>query len=303
MPARSLPVWLVTALALVGCGGSTDIPRPSGERVWAEPVDQCALGAAYTDVLGITAFDTTPTGSLLCGNAAASLQCSFYNNWDTKHSPEGPNGVEKGSDCQHEILNGQFVESGVVEVLKTGPETTERCGESVSALHFTAANLGMCVGKNGRRGWGSSYEIDFGPSSAKAAIDASEWDGFYFWVKRGSPSSESSIIVLTVDNFGAGASEQTDPVTGAEVSCVSADPLVATLPEADISKCDPFAAGVTLTDDWTFVPIRFADLKQKGFGTTAPLGLETSKLLRLQFLVTAGNWDFWLDDVTFFRDP
>jgi hypothetical protein len=300
---RALAPALVALAGLLAaaCGGASDVPRPSSERVLATPPNQCDLAAAYTDTLSVTAFDGQGT-TVLCGNPPDVI-CSFYTNEDTAHAPHGSL-EDSGSDCVHQIYDGQFVDGGVNELAaNVVPEPSERCGQATSVGHFTAANLGMCVGSNGRRGWGAGYEIDFGPSAAKAPIDASPWDGYSFWIKRGPGASEGSIIVLTVDNFGAGVVEQVDPATGQAVSCASKEPAIQALAEPDASKCDPFAAGVTISDDWTFVPIRFAELRQKGFGMPAPEGLDVSQLLRLQFLVTAGNWDFYLDDVAFFREP
>jgi len=289
--------------AAAACGGSSDVPRPSGERVLAAAVDQCALAATYTDTDLITSFDSV-NGLTQCGKPP-DLRCTFYQNEDTAHAPEDEFG-QKGSDCIDEInRDGQLVESGVVETLTRQTEMTDRCGAGTSALHFVGTNVSMCYGTNGRHGWGASYEIDFGTQSTKAPIDASQWDGLAFWVKKGAGPSQRALIVLAVDTFAAnfqGATEP-DPLTGAPVSCVSADPLQDPLPEPDSPKCDPFSAGVTLTDDWTFVPIRFADLRQKGFGVPAPDGLDLTKLLRIQFLVNAGDWDFWLDDVSLFREP
>jgi len=299
MLVRALSGSLFTALSLAwaGCGGATDLPRPSGERPLAPPPDQCALAAAYTDTQSIATFDPRGTDDKACGSL--DLPCVFYPNHDTKHSP----GVE-GSDCQEDILNGQLVkDSGLVETFSITPGAEQRCGYPTNAMHFLAANLSMCVGTNGRRGWGLGWEVDFGTNSVKAPIDASAWDGFSFWVKKGSGPSDSSIIVAAIDHFAVGGFKETDPKTGEEVFCSSSDPAQTALPEADSAKCDPFAVGVSLTSDWTFVAVRFSDMRQKGFGVTAPNGLDTSDLWRLQVLASAGNWDFWLDDIAFFRDP
>jgi hypothetical protein len=287
-----------------GCGGATDVPRVEDDRVLATPARSCDVAQTYTDAVSITTFDQSGF-SIACGTPD-EVVCSFYQNSDMRHAPNGmidDDPDEPSYDCQSLILNGKLVESGVVESSKWAAEMTERCDGETSALHFTATNLSMCYGSNGRRGWGGSYEIDFGPSSMKAPIDASAWDGFSFWVRRGAGSEQSSIIVLAVDRFASGNVEVTDPVTGELVACASGDPAVQPLAEPDFNKCDPFAVGVTLTDEWTFVPVYFSEMRQKGFGMPAPLGLDTTELLRLQFLVTAGDWDLWLDDVSFFRAP
>jgi hypothetical protein len=304
--ARALGIVLVgfAGLASAACGGATDVPRLEDDRVLATAPLSCDVAETYTNKVAITAFDQSGF-SIACGTPG-EVVCSFYQNNDMRHSPNGTiddDPADPSYDCQSLISNGQIVESGVIESSKWVADTKERCGQSTSALHFTAENLSMCFGSNGRRGWGGSYEVDFGPANMKAPIDASAWDGFSFWVRRGAGNKQGSIIVLAVDRFASGNVEATDPVTGEVVSCSSGDPAVQALAEPDFSKCDPFAIGVTLRDDWTFVPVYFSEMKQKGFGTPSPLGLNTAELLRLQFLVTPGDWDLWIDDIDFFVAP
>lgn len=295
---RTLPLLTLFACGFAACGGA-DEHRPTTEKVFQPPPDECLHGEAYAASLTpITSFDFV-NASLVCGSAD-TFWCASYANEDALHSPPD------GGDCQQLILNGQVVESGVVETITRAPETTERCGAPTQALHFKATNLGMCKGTNGRLGWGGGYELDFTSDRAgnnKAPTDASGYDGFSFWIKRGSGNTGGAIIVLAVDSFGAGNVDQIDPEDGAVISCLATDPAVQPVPEPDNQKCDPYSAGVSITDDWTFVPIRFADMRQKGFGAYAPEGFQTEELVRLQFLVNAGDWDFWIDDVSFFNDP
>ncbi len=294
----------VAGLAAQACGGATDVPRVEDDRVLAERPLSCDVSATYTETLSITTFDTQGAFDIACGNPPDVL-CSDFPNNDTQHAPNGTIDVpdDRTYDCKSLITpSGQRVESGVIESWEWVAETTERCAATTSALHFTAANLSMCYGSNGRRGWGGSYEIDFevqrGTERAKAPIDASAWDGFSFWVRRGAGSQQGSIIVLAVDLFASGPA-----AAPGEVSCRATDPEIGPLAEEDFTKCDPFAAGITLTDEWTFVPVYFSEMRQKGFGMPAPLGLNTAELLRLQFLVSPGDWDLWIDDVSFFRAP
>ena len=295
---RTLPLLALTLSGFAACGGA-DEHRPTTETTFAEPPAPCALGDAYAPTLTpITAFEIANM-SLVCGSAD-TFWCTSYQNQDNAHSPPD------GGDCKHLIYDGQIVQSGVVETITRVPEPTERCGAATNALHFKATNLGMCKGTNGRLGWGGGYEIDFASDRAgnmKASIDASGYDGVSFWIKRGTGKSGGAIIVLVVDSFAAGSVDQIDPANGEVISCKATDPETRPMPEPDNQKCDPFNAAVSITDDWTFVPLRFADLRQKGFGAYAPEGLNLTELLRLQFLVNAGDWDFWIDDLAFFNDP
>ncbi|MBN2195081.1 MAG: hypothetical protein JW751_19850 [Polyangiaceae bacterium] len=56
-----------------------------------------------------------------------------------------------------------------------------------------------------------------------------------------------------------------------------------------------------LTDDWRFVAIRFDEMRQRGYGVPAPY-LDVAMLQGLNFGLERGNWDFWVDDVAFFRE-
>jgi hypothetical protein len=72
----------------------------------------------------------------------------------------------------------------------------------------------------------------------------------------------------------------------------------------DAEKCDPFGLAVGLTSEWRFVKIPFAQVMQKGFGVPSAHGtLDTSELVGLQFALSAGDWDVWIDDVSFYREP
>ncbi|MGC4095012.1 MAG: hypothetical protein QM756_45260 [Polyangiaceae bacterium] len=55
-----------------------------------------------------------------------------------------------------------------------------------------------------------------------------------------------------------------------------------------------------MTDDWSYVVIPFATLSQKGFGFPSA-AFESNKLKKFQFLMNFGNWDYWIDDISFYR--
>jgi hypothetical protein len=301
------------ALALSACGGE-DRGRPQTESLAAPPLDLCAADDDY-QLTPITTFDSdAASGVVACSDGGIS--CDFYFNYDTVHSPARADGaLLEGSDCMLEIHEGETVVAPNVGARLVNAQTT-RCGEPQAAFNFVAENLAMCKGSNGRRGWGGAQEIDFKdrPGGNPLPVDASAYDGVSFWVKQGDadvcgengktwPCVDRSIIVLAVDLHTAGQRDIVDPISGEAASCDGGEPLIAERPDSDYQKCDPFAVGVTLEDEWTFIAVRFDEMQQKGFGMYSPEGLHTNELLRLQFLVTAGDWDFWLDDVSFFQDP
>jgi hypothetical protein len=159
-----------------------------------------------------------------------------------------------------------------------------------SGLRITGRNLGMCFGLNGRLGWGAGLDLTFAPP-----LDASDWDGIAFWVKKGSAGTKESVIFSVVDPYTSGA-----PLPDASEPCFSGDPNPQIL---DSEKCDAFGTAVTLSDEWSLVPALFSAMQQKGFGRVSQLGrVDSSQINRLQFLIMAGaEWDFWIDDIALYR--
>jgi hypothetical protein len=275
------------ALVLSSCGGE-DAGGPDLVPPDATPLDPCVADAGY-ELQPIVNFEPFAMGTGINRNAACNqgVSCAFYFNGDRANSPpDGCNpelNVESTPPLASSALRGRDIPGG-------------RCETSTSALNIMARNLAVCIDpRTGRKGWGAGMDVTF-----SSPFDATEWEGFSFWVKRGSPpvpgdnrTDNKSIIALAVDQYSSG-----------EPACDATDPALATVQVPDTAKCDPFGASVTLTDEWSFVPVRFSAMRQKGFGVASPIGgLDTSGIIRLQFLLTAGEWDFWIDDISFFRAP
>jgi hypothetical protein len=73
-------------------------------------------------------------------------------------------------------------------------------------------------------------------------------------------------------------------------------------PDADERCGDGFARTVTLSTDWKFFKVPFHELRQQGFGKIAPR-LDLTTVSNLTFVVPAGWADFYLDNITFYREP
>jgi hypothetical protein len=188
-----------------------------------------------------------------------------------------------------------------------------RCG-SESALHVLTSNIATCYGDNGRIGWGGSFDITL----SSDYFDASEWDGISLWA-RGSGSIERSAFVLTAidepnlgldldpaDELGCNCREEPveDDPSDTKIHCYSDPQPTPGVPSpiSDEQKCDAFGAAVAMTNEWRFVAIPFSEMRQKGFGFVSKTGrIDSARLKRLQVLITAGDWDFWIDDFAFFR--
>jgi hypothetical protein len=67
-----------------------------------------------------------------------------------------------------------------------------------------------------------------------------------------------------------------------------------------------FGIGVDLTEQWTRYEVAFPELKQEpGWGNPRPPSVDTSKIVSLQWQVSAPGtvFDIWIDDITFTGCP
>jgi hypothetical protein len=299
-----LPIVCVF-LAAAACGGK-DRARPSGEpHEPSPPGDRCAATDGY-EFLTILDFDyTTPGGQMQCDPRvwippSSDPVCAFLNTDMT---------------CVESIRPGQIedvISPGRSRNLSGSPVDGGRCNVETSALHIYAKNVSTCYVATGRLGWGMSIEVLLSTSAALDAagagstsgvgggsgaggagpgepgangFDASNWDGISFWVKRGQDISGEAFIVTV-----------SDPATSGPPFCSTVDGV------PDAEKCDAFGLAVTLSDEWTLITAPFSSMRQKGFGVPAPSGrIDNGNISRLNILASAGDWDFWVDEVAFYR--
>ncbi len=74
-------------------------------------------------------------------------------------------------------------------------------------------------------------------------------------------------------------------------------------PPSSGERCgDGYAKEVTLTPYWKFYKIRFSELRQQGFGKVSP-GMDLRSVHAVAFIGTHGWIDFFLDNVSFYREP
>jgi hypothetical protein len=299
--ARFLPPFAL-ALGLGACGG-TDEGRPDDTLPTVVPLDPCEHEAAF-EFQNIVDFDP-PEGemppSVRFQNCDPANRCTFNYNLDVANQPGNPAAT---GDCPDVPVYTNPI--AMAEAL-IGTDAGTRCGRAEYATRLTMTNLAVCTNDQGRQGWGGSLSMTFSTlSGGVQPFDASEFDGFSFWVKKASAATRSALIATAVDPYTAGTRNIEDPFGGDPRSCDASGATVdaAGNPIPDTEKCDGFGVAVTLADDWTFIPVRFAAMRQKGFGMPSPLGhVLTEELVRLQFLISAGDWDVWIDDVSFFREP
>lgn len=292
------------AFALSACGGE-DKGRPSADIVRVPPPDYCALASGYTYQRIV---DFEPEGRSRWATCDPDVSCQsdakptpFYFNFDQAHTAPLPASVNATCPTGAPFMSSVLQRDVEDEEIPGGA----RCGSSSNALHLAIQNVGLCTGENGRLGWGAALDLNFSP-----AFDASHWDGLALWVRKGGGPTGGAFTLSIIDqqndaiegNFmsderpGCGC-RQVDPKGNPRAWTCSKDPG----PEfADSTKCDAFGAAVSPSDDWSLVTLAFDRIQQKGFGAVSK-PFDPSLIKRLQFLVTFGSWDFWIDDVAFYR--
>lgn len=299
----SLPFLALLSLVSVACGG-TDEGRLVVEATETGEADPCRGDRGY-EFLSLIDFEPHMAGEDLSTTVACNPElassCGFYFNYDDQSSPPNTRwDLPRGEDCVElavdegaEVFTSPRIGASTFPAQKI-PDG--RCGNEGYGLNIITENVGMCYGADGRLGWGAGLDVTF----SKPPLDASEWDGIALWVKQGDGGEKPAFILQFVDPNTSGTD---DAATADPALCDASDPAPGDSPVPDSSKCDSFGTAVTLTDEWSFVAVRFEDLAQKGFGVVSPLGrLKVDEINRMQIFMNAGNADFWLDDFSLFRE-
>jgi hypothetical protein len=127
--------------------------------------------------------------------------------------------------------------------------------------------------------WGAGLGVEIADGGA---YDASGFTGIRFFAKAGPDGTK---------NIRFGVSE------------------ITTLPEGGLcdeaaDTCyDHFGNDLTLTEDWQEFVLPFSGMAQAAWGTPSPAGaIDATQLYALEFSTeTSGAFDFWIDDVAFYR--
>jgi len=150
-----------------------------------------------------------------------------------------------------------------------------RCG-STRALHLSGGPF---------LDWGGNAGMNFVPPR-----DASPFEGVAFWARRGGAGRNPLRIELserhTDQNYDQGNGQPLcQPDTNDDNSFLG---------------CDKWGAHAVLDDDWRFYLLPFAEFRQAGWGRPAPF-LDIWRLMSITLRYDAGYWDFWIDDIAFYR--
>ena len=169
--------------------------------------------------------------------------------------------------------------------MNPAPAPVERCGQADQAVHIQETNLAICFSPRSHKpGWGGNYRITF-----NNPVDASDWDGVSFWAKTGDGPTGTGLLPHILDPY----------TIGGDKNRCSTSPKETT---PDQAKCDPWSLSAVLTGNWRFYQMPFDEVRQKGFGMASDLEhIDRSAIRAVEFSFSAGDWDFWIDDVTFYR--
>jgi hypothetical protein len=194
------------------------------------------------------------------------------------------------------------------------PATATTPLEATKCPNDAAPGSGFHIVATALQGWGYSFAFNglnvLSGGSGSSYFDATEWDGLSMWVRKGTGPSASSIFASVSDRY-------TDPSGAALFSAAEADLLLSTGAYCDfsaidvnndqandplLSQCDRFGAGVGIATEWRFFKVPFSRMRQRAFGRPSQQSSPDVRILGLDFGLDGENWDFWIDDLAFYRD-
>jgi hypothetical protein len=162
-----------------------------------------------------------------------------------------------------------------------------RCG-SRFALHVKAGPFPNWGGNAGTR-----FPLPF---------DATAYDGIAVWMRTAPGFSNAPKITLS-DKYTDGQYNMSvsdggvrycDPNPNCQVQTAQGNTNCYNV------GCDAFGWYASLTENWRLFVLSFDEMRQGGWGRqrSAP---DLTALLSIQLGFAVGTWDFWVDDVAFYR--
>jgi len=257
-------------VALDDMGGAENSdPIDSGPRVAAD----CSVDDGY-EHFSIENFERGATTTAFTNNEVCS-ECAAFSETSSMggaSSPADERAVECEEACRASQSPSDFEKPLTAELIPDG-----RC-ESNYALHLEGGPFYE---------WGGLVGFPFAPG-----FDARDYDGISFWGRvRWGTRGSVRVTALDLETDATFV----DPETGA--------PRCA--PESSIDEfseaCDPFGRFLTLTGDWKFFRIPFDELRQNGYGRSAPY-LDLGLIRQISLEYGQGEYDLWIDDVSFYRE-
>jgi hypothetical protein len=143
-------------------------------------------------------------------------------------------------------------------------KATKRCSDDSSQYAFCTKGGGFTI-------WGAGFGTDLGVADAmtmkKTTVDLSAYTGISFWIVRNSGMAGTTKLIIADKNTAEEGGNCTN-MAGA----------------MDKDKCDPYSANIPLSAKWTKQTIKFASLKQGGWGKPSPTFAKDAAFgIQLQF--------------------
>ncbi|MBN2343670.1 MAG: hypothetical protein JXX29_18935 [Deltaproteobacteria bacterium] len=155
-----------------------------------------------------------------------------------------------------------------------------RCGVSKYALNIRTEGTTI---------FGGAMGLNF-----MFPTDASEYDGIAFW-GRVEPESNQRVIFF-------GVSETNTDEWSSQRYSEDDTPSCLEVTDDDSQKCDRFGIAVGLGEEWRFIKLPFSKFAQRGYGQVVPEGMDTTNLFGLNIGFGAGDFNFWIDDISFYKE-
>jgi hypothetical protein len=310
---KRLRFWLASSLAAAAwaCGGSTDTPRPEGgpDRPLPSYLDPpaTALGGVssscslpdHLEAVSVEDFELGAAGGWYLSNDVCSVCQDYVNQSDAirnanqamARAAELAELTASLEACRPDCLAATrspyyFDNPPVAETIEGG-----RC-ESRYAMHVAG---GPFVD------WGGNMGFSFSPPLNVTSVDVTDpetgemrqgqgFEGITFWGRLGGASGNNIRI------------EVGEPHTDQNYTGNAGGPYCNPNTTDDNSEegCDKFGAVALLRGDWQRFFIPFAEMRQQGWGRRAEQ-FDLTQLLSFSMFYAQGTWDFWIDDLAFYR--
>jgi hypothetical protein len=265
----------IPLLLSLGCGGTQDQARPERDDTEVKTELDLRDCEAIAEVYEFELLDGFNGGDITDGkNPAPAL--GWYVSEDHTNGTDGDR--TKDPHFSPSKRSGLLPEAGGAPALGESAAFA-LCDASPKAMHLKSWEPGFT-------NWG--YSLGANIKAAADGIDyrdASNWDGLAVWVKRAKSSPNATITAKVTDQYTESSNHD---------YCL--DGLY--VPES----CDAFSRGVGPDLTWRLVLIPFEHMVQQGFGRPSEMSLpEVEALIGLEFNVSKGTWDMWLDEVSWYR--